>query len=157
MNQTRLMELVVGLFICLGLAATFLLTLQVSTQNDLAASRSYTLKLRFDNVGSLRVRAPVTLAGVRIGRVTSVGVDPESFQAEVEVGIDQRFDKLPTDTSASIQTAGILGEQYIALQPGGAMDNLKDGDRINFTQSAIVLENLIGRFLAQSGTESEQK
>lgn len=157
MNQTRLMELVVGLFICLGLAATFLLTLQVSTQNDLAASRSYTLKLRFDNVGSLRVRAPVTLAGVRIGRVTSVDVDPESFQAEVEVGIDQRFDKLPTDTSASIQTAGILGEQYIALQPGGAMDNLKDGDRINFTQSAIVLENLIGRFLAQSGTESEQK
>ncbi|HMM44096.1 MAG TPA: outer membrane lipid asymmetry maintenance protein MlaD [Candidatus Macondimonas sp.] len=157
MNQTRLMELVVGLFICLGLAATFLLTLQVSTQNDLAASRSYTLKLRFDNVGSLRVRAPVTLAGVRIGRVTSVDVDPESFQAEVEVGIDQRFDKLPTDTSASIQTAGILGEQYIALQPGGAMDNLKDGDRINFTQSAIVLENLIGRFLAQSGAESEQK
>ena len=156
MNQTRLMELVVGLFICLGLAATFLLTLQVSTQNDLAASRSYTLKLRFDNVGSLRVRAPVTLAGVRIGRVTSVDVDPESFQAEVEVGIDQRFDKLPTDTSASIQTAGILGEQYIALHPGGAMDNLKDGDRINFTQSAIVLENLIGRFLAQSGTASEQ-
>ena len=153
MNQTRLMELVVGLFICLGLAATFLLTLQVSTQNDLAASRSYTLKLRFDNVGSLRVRAPVTLAGVRIGRVTSVDVDPESFQAEVEVGIDQRFDKLPTDSSASIQTAGILGEQYIALQPGGAMDNLKDGDRINFTQSAIVLENLIGRFLAQSGTD----
>ncbi|HXF07704.1 MAG TPA: outer membrane lipid asymmetry maintenance protein MlaD [Candidatus Acidoferrales bacterium] len=157
MNQTRLMELVVGLFICLGLAATFLLTLQVSTQNDLAANRSYTLKLRFDNVGSLRVRAPVTLAGVRIGRVTSVDVDPESFQAEVEVEIDQRFDKLPTDSSASIQTAGILGEQYIAIQPGGAMDNLKDGDRINFTQSAIVLENLIGRFLAQSSTESEQK
>jgi len=122
MNQTRLMELVVGLFICLGLAAMFLLTLQVSTQNDLKRDASYEITARFDNVGSLRVRAPVTLAGVRIGRVTAVDVNPETFQAEVKLAIDQRYDKLPTDSSAAIQTAGILGEQYIALQPGGAME-----------------------------------
>lgn len=153
MNQTRLMELVVGLFICLGLAAMFLLTLQVSTQNDLKRDASYEITARFDNVGSLRVRAPITLAGVRIGRVTAVDVNPETFQAEVKLAIDQRYDKLPSDSSAAIQTAGILGEQYIALQPGGAMENLKAGDRISFTQSAVVLENLIGRFLAQTGNE----
>lgn len=153
MNQTRLMELVVGLFICLGLAAMFLLTLQVSTQNDLGRDASYEITARFDNVGSLRVRAPITLAGVRIGRVTGVDVNPETFQAEVKLAINQRYDKLPSDSSAAIQTAGILGEQYIALQPGGAMENLKAGDRIGFTQSAVVLENLIGRFLAQTGNE----
>jgi phospholipid/cholesterol/gamma-HCH transport system substrate-binding protein len=156
MNQTRLMELVVGLFICLGLAAMFLLTLQVSTQNDMARNTSYFVVARFDNVGSLRVRAPITLAGVRIGRVTAVDVNPETFQAEVKIAIDRRYDKLPTDSSAAIQTAGILGEQYIALQPGGAAENLKEGDRINFTQSAVILENLIGRFLAQSGNEPKK-
>lgn len=156
MNQTRLMELVVGLFICLGLAAMFLLTLQVSTQNDLRRDASYEITARFDNVGSLRVRAPITLAGVRIGRVTAVDVNPETFQAEVKLAIDQRYDKLPSDSSAAIQTAGILGEQYIALQPGGAMENLKGGDRIGFTQSAVVLENLIGRFLAQTGNEANK-
>lgn len=153
MIQTRLMELVVGLFICLGLAAMFLLTLQVSTQNDLKRDASYEITARFDNVGSLRVRAPITLAGVRIGRVTAVDVNPETFQAEVKLAIDQRYDKLPSDSSAAIQTAGILGEQYIALQPGGTMENLKAGDQIGFTQSAVVLENLIGRFLAQTGNE----
>jgi phospholipid/cholesterol/gamma-HCH transport system substrate-binding protein len=155
MNQTRLMELVVGLFICLGLAAVFLLTLQVSTQNDLRRESTYSVQARFDNVGSLRVRAPVTLAGVRIGRVTAVDVDPETFQAEVKLAIDERYNQLPTDSSAAIQTAGILGEQYVALQPGGSMDNLKNGDRISFTQSAIVLENLIGRFLTQMGNDPE--
>ena len=155
MNQTRLMELVVGLFICLGLAAVFLLTLQVSTQNDLRRESTYSVQARFDNVGSLRVRAPVTLAGVRIGRVTAVDVNPETFQAEVKLAIDERYNQLPTDSSAAIQTAGILGEQYVALQPGGSMDNLKDGDRISFTQSAIVLENLIGRFLTQMGNDPE--
>ncbi|HBG50834.1 outer membrane lipid asymmetry maintenance protein MlaD [Candidatus Macondimonas diazotrophica] len=155
MNQTRLMELVVGLFICLGLAAIFLLTLQVSTQNDLRRESTYSVQARFDNVGSLRVRAPVTLAGVRIGRVTAVDVNPETFQAEVKLAIDERYNQLPTDSSAAIQTAGILGEQYVALQPGGSMDNLKNGDRISFTQSAIVLENLIGRFLTQMGNDPE--
>ena len=156
MNQTRLMELVVGLFICLGLAAMFLLPLQVSTQNDIGRNTSYSVTARFDNVGSLRVRAPITLAGVRIGRVTAVDVNPETFQAEVKISLDRRYDKLPADSSAAIQTAGILGEQYIALQPGGAMENLKEGDRINFTQSAVILENLIGRFLAQSGNEPKK-
>jgi phospholipid/cholesterol/gamma-HCH transport system substrate-binding protein len=97
----------------------------------------------------------VTLAGVRIGRVTAVDVNPETFQAEVKLAIDERYNQLPTDSSAAIQTAGILGEQYVALQPGGSMDNLKNGDRISFTQSAIVLENLIGRFLTQMGNDPE--
>ena len=100
MNQTRLMELVVGLFICLGLAAIFLLTLQVSTQNDLRRESTYSVQARFDNVGSLRVRAPVTLAGVRIGRVTAVDVNPETFQAEVKLAIDERYNQLPTDSNS---------------------------------------------------------
>jgi phospholipid/cholesterol/gamma-HCH transport system substrate-binding protein len=151
--QTRLLELVVGLFVLLGIAALFLLTLQVSTANDLKPQESYRVIAVFDNVGSLKPRAPVTLAGVRIGRVIDVRINRTTFQAEVTLGIENKYNMLPDDSNASILTAGLLGEQYIGITPGGSPNVLKDGDRIRFTQSAMVLENLIGQFISRMGSK----
>jgi len=151
--QTRLLELVVGLFVLLGIAALFLLTLQVSTANDLKPQESYQVIAVFDNVGSLKPRAPVTLAGVRIGRVIDVRINRTTFQAEVTLGIDNKYNMLPDDSNASILTAGLLGEQYIGITPGGSPNVLKDGSRIRFTQSAMVLENLIGQFVSRMGSK----
>lgn len=151
--QTRLLELVVGLFVLLGIAALFLLTLQVSTANDLKPQESYQVIAVFDNVGSLKPRAPVTLAGVRIGRVIDVRINRTTFQAEVTLGIDNKYNMLPDDSNASILTAGLLGEQYIGITPGGSPNVLKDGGRIRFTQSAMVLENLIGQFVSRMGSK----
>lgn len=153
MAQSRLMELTVGLFVCLGLAALLLMTMQVSTANGVRGGETYTVLARFTNIGSLRSRAPVTLAGVRIGRVGDIQINPETFDAEVELVINSEYDFMPEDTSANIYTAGLLGEQYIALEPGGSPRNLEDGDRLRFTQSALVLERLIGRFLSSMGQD----
>jgi len=151
--QTRLMELTVGLFVCLGLAALLIMTLQVSTDNGMRTGETYTVIARFENTGSLRSRAPVTLAGVRIGRVGNIRINPQTFDAEVELVINAKYDFMPDDTSASIYTSGLLGEQYIALEPGGSPNNLEDGDRLRFTQSALVLERLIGQFLSSMGQD----
>lgn len=153
MAQTRLLELVVGLFVLLGVAALFLLTLQVSTANDFTRGESYRLEARFQNIGSLNNRAPVTLAGVRIGRVVDIRIDQQTFEAVVQMRIDSEYGQLPADSDASINTAGLLGEQYIAITPGGAREALQDGDEIRFTQSALVLENLIGRLVTSMGGE----
>ncbi len=153
MTQTRMMELVTGLFVCLGLAALLVLALQVSTGNGYRSGDTYSVTARFENIGSLRSRSPVTLGGVRIGRVGDIRINPETFDAEVELRIDTRFDMLPEDTGASIFTAGLLGEQYIALEPGGSPEVLADGDRLRFTQSALVLERLIGQFVANMGQD----
>lgn len=153
MAQSRLMELTVGLFVCLGLAALLLMTLQVSTANGARGGETYTVTARFTNIGSLRSRAPVTLAGVRIGRVGDIQINPETFDAEVELIINAEYDFMPEDTGANIYTAGLLGEQYIALEPGGSPDSLEDGDRLRFTQSALVLERLIGQFLSSMGQD----
>ena len=151
--QTRLMELTVGLFVCLGLAALLIMTLQVSTDNGMRGGETYTVIARFENTGSLRSRAPVTLAGVRVGRVGNIRINPQTFDAEVELIISGQYDFMPDDTSASIYTSGLLGEQYIALEPGGSPNNLEDGDRLRFTQSALVLERLIGQFLSSMGQD----
>ena len=153
MAQTRLLELVVGLFVCLGLAALFLLTLQVSTANGLSGSDSYRVSARFANIGGLSTRAPVAMAGVDIGRVEAITLDEKSFEAIVTLAIDNRYDELPADSSAKILTAGLLGEQYIGIVPGGSLDNLQPGDEITFTQGALVLENLIGQFVANMQRE----
>ena len=151
MAQTRMLELVVGLFVLLGVAALFLLTLQVSTANDFTQDESYRVSARFQNIGSLRTRAPVTLAGVTIGRVVDIRIDSQTFEAVVEMRIAGEYDQLPADSDASIHTAGLLGEQYIAITPGGAPEPLQNGDEIRFTQSALVLENLIGRLVTSMG------
>ena len=147
MMQSKTVEIAVGVFVALGLGALFVLAMQVSNLSNLGGDGGYEVRAGFDNIGGLKVRSPVTVAGVRVGRVAAIDYNPETYQAEVVLRIDPRFDSFPLDTSASIFTSGLLGEQYIALDPGGDIDYLRDGDRITLTQSALVLEQLIGKFL----------
>jgi len=134
------------------MGALFFLTTQTTGGDDFSADEVYSVEARFENVGSLRNRAPVAMSGVTIGRVTSVTFDPVSLEAVVQMVIDSQFDQIPDDSDASILTSGILGSQYIGLQAGGSDLYLEDGSEILFTQSAIVLENLIGKFLVNAGS-----
>ena len=155
MQQTRAVEVGTGLFVLLGLGALFFLTTQTTGGDDFSADEIYTVEARFENVGSLRSRAPVAMSGVTIGRVTSVTFDTDTLEAVVQFVIDAQYDQIPDDSDASILTAGILGSQYIGLQAGGSDMFLEDGSEILFTQSAIVLENLIGKFLVKAGSGDE--
>lgn len=152
--QQRALELWVGLFVAAGLAALLGLALQVSNIPLFQQAEGYRLEMRFDDVGGLKVRAPVTLAGVRIGRVSSIELDSNAFQALVTVTIEADYNGIPDDSDARILTSGLLGEQYIAINPGGGSGwTLEDGDSIYNTQGALVLERLIGRFLAGMGEQ----
>jgi phospholipid/cholesterol/gamma-HCH transport system substrate-binding protein len=154
MPMTRVMEIAVGAFIVAGLAALLMLALKVSNLTGFNDPKGYQVSARFDNIGSLKVRAPVSLSGVRIGRVAGIDIDPITFQAVVRMSLDPAY-PLPEDSSASIFTSGLLGEQYIGIEPGGADDNLANGDEIKLTQSALVLERLIGQFLFQVAEGNE--
>lgn len=154
MRQTRAVELGTGLFALLGVGALFFLTTQSTGGDDFSASKVYAVQARFQNVGSLKARAPVSMAGVTIGRVTGIRFDPVRLDAEVTMVIDSTYDQIPDDSDASILTAGLLGSQYIGLQPGGSDLYLEEGSEILFTQSAIVLENLIGKFLVNAGSDN---
>lgn len=156
MRQTRSVEIGTGLFALLGMGALFFLSTQTTGSDDFSADEVYTVEARFDNIGSLRNRAPVTMSGVTIGRVTSVSFDPLALEAVVEFVIDARFDQIPDDSDASILTSGILGSQYVGLQAGGSETYLEDGSEVLFTQSAIVLENLIGKFLVNAGSKDDE-
>lgn len=147
-------ETAVGLFILGGVAALGFLAFKVSDTGN-AGGAGYVVTARFDNIGGLNVKAPVTLAGVRVGRVTAIDVDRDLFSAVVSMRIDAAYDNLPLDTSASILTAGLLGAQYVGLQPGGDLEFLADGDEIELTQSAVILENLIGRLLFERAAGEE--
>jgi len=154
MGNSKIVEIWVGVFVALGLAALFLLAMQVSNLREFQeAGKGYRLFAKFQNVGTLKVRAPVKIAGVLIGRVANIYLDRDRYEAIVELRIDPKY-QLPDDTIASIYTSGLLGEQYVALEPGGSPEVLKDGDTIEITQSALVLEELIGKFLVKS---SEKK
>ncbi len=155
MQQTRSVEIGTGLFVLLGMSALFFLTTQTTGGNKFSASDTYEVEARFDNVGSLKSRAPVSMSGVTIGRVTSVSFDSGSLEAKVVFIIDSQYDQIPDDSDASILTSGLLGSQYIGLQAGGSDIYLEDGSEILFTQSAIVLENLIGKFLVNSGSSDD--
>ena len=155
MRQTRSVEIGTGLFVLLGMSSLFFLTTQTTGGDDFKADSVYTVEARFENIGSLRERAPVTMSGVTIGRVTDVAFDPTSLEAVVKFVIDAKYDQIPDDSDASILTSGILGSQYIGLQAGGSDFYLEDGSEILFTQSAIVLENLIGKFLVNAGSDEE--
>lgn len=150
MQQTRTVELGTGMFVLLGIGSLFFLTTQTTGRTDFAADETYTVTARFDDVGSLKERAPVSMSGVTIGRVTDIEFDGEALEAVVTFVIDSRFDKIPDDSDASVLTAGLLGSQYIGLQPGGSFTYLEDGSEIMFTQSAVVLEELIGKYLFSS-------
>jgi phospholipid/cholesterol/gamma-HCH transport system substrate-binding protein len=147
MRQSRTVEFIVGLFVAAGLAALFMLAMRVSNLSLVAKEDTYSITAEFQNIGALKVRSPVTLAGVTIGRIASIQIDSQTYEARVMMHIGSQYDYLPKDTSASIYTAGLLGEQYIALEPGGAETYLKEGDEIVLTQPALVLEQLIGQFL----------
>lgn len=156
MQQTRSIEFGTGLFVLLGFAALFFLTTQTTGNDSFSGSDSYSVTARFENVGSLKNRAPVAMSGVTIGRVTSVEFDPAALDAEVTFEIDSRFDQIPEDSDASILTAGLLGSQYIGLQAGGSDFYLEEGSEVQFTQSAIVIENLISKYLFNSGGNAEE-
>jgi phospholipid/cholesterol/gamma-HCH transport system substrate-binding protein len=149
--SSKNIEILVGLFVALGMAALLMLAMKVSNLTDLTASDGYTVRAYFDNIGGLKVRSPVTMAGVRVGRVNSIDFDESSYRAEVTFTIRPQFARIPSDTSASIFTAGLLGEQYVALLAGGSEKYLADGSEIRLTQSAVVLEELIGQFLYSQG------
>jgi phospholipid/cholesterol/gamma-HCH transport system substrate-binding protein len=155
MQQSKVLETWVGLFVVLGIVSLFFLAMKVSNLADLQVrDDSYRLIARFQNVGSLRVRSPVSMAGVRVGRVSAIRFDNKNYEAVVEMRIEPSFDKIPTDTTANILTAGLLGEQYVGLSAGGSDEFLKDNDEIELSQSALVLEEVISRFLfnkAESG------
>lgn len=155
MQQTRSVEIGTGLFVLLGMGALFFLTTQTIGGDTFSASETYEVEALFENVGSLKSRAPVAMSGVTIGRVTSVTFDPESLEARVKFVIDSQYNQIPDDSDASILTAGLLGSQYIGLQAGGSDVYLEDGSEVLFTQSAIILENLIGKFLINSGSKKE--
>lgn len=155
MRNRRVVEIWVGVFVALGFAALFGLAFQVSNIPVFERTEGYEVELRFENVGGLRTKAPVTVGGVRVGRVTGISLDGDSYQAVVTARINERY-QLPEDTSASIYTSGLLGEQYIALDPGGMDFYLRDGDEITLTQSALVLERLIGQFLYQMGDGDDE-
>lgn len=154
MQQTRSVEVGTGLFVLLGMGALFFLTTQTTGGDDFTADETYMVEARFENIGSLRNRAPVAMSGVTIGRVTNVTFDAVTLEAVVQFVIDSQYDQIPDDSDASILTSGILGSQYIGLQAGGSDSYFEDGSEVLFTQSAIVLENLIGKFLVNAGSDS---
>ena len=143
----RVIDFSVGLFVLAGFAALVMLAFQVG---NLASSRQgevYTISANFENIGGLTAKAPVRLAGVTIGRVVNISVDSDQYNARVVMSIDAQHDNLPLDTSASIFTAGLLGANYVGLDPGGEIDYMREGDEIEYTQSAVILEQLIGQML----------
>ncbi len=146
-TKTLVIEFAVGVFMIMGIAALVFLALQVSGLTRISAVDAYQIQAKFDNIGNLKVRAPVTVAGVVVGRVADIDFDSDDYQAVVTMNIDPKYQILPTDTSASILTAGLLGEKYIGLEPGADDSVLTQGGEIEFTQSALVLEQLIGKFL----------
>jgi phospholipid/cholesterol/gamma-HCH transport system substrate-binding protein len=157
MDRNRTIEIGVGLFVAAGLAALFMLAMKVSNLSAMSENEGYEVTAHFENVGGLKVRSPVSVGGVRVGRVSAIDFDNETFEAVVRLRIATSYDKFPADTSARIFTAGLLGEQYVALEPGGAEEVLKDGDHIQLTQSALVLEQIIGQFLFSKASEGAKQ
>lgn len=151
--QNSMKEFWVGLFVLLGFAAIAALSLRVGNLGSSNAGEGYTITAKFENIGGLTSKAPVRMSGVTIGRVLSIVIDPEDYRAQVSMQISAEHDNLPIDTSAAILTAGLLGSQYVGLEPGGDDDYLEEGDEVEFTQSAMVLEKLIGQFFLNQ-TES---
>jgi phospholipid/cholesterol/gamma-HCH transport system substrate-binding protein len=147
MRQTRAVELGTGLFVFMGILALFFLTTRVTTFDAYSGEDGYELTARFDQIGTLKTRSPVSIAGVQIGRVTAIDFDVERLEAVVTMRIASRYAGIPNDSDASILTSGILGGQYIGLQPGGSDEPFRNGDEIAFTQSAVVLEQLISKYL----------
>ncbi len=147
MGSSRKTEIFVGAFVLVSLIAFFVLAMNISNLGSLGSDKGYEVTAQFDNVGGLQPRAKVTLSGVGVGRVTRISYDKETFRAVVTMTINEGVDYLPSDTQASIYTSGLLGEQYISLEPGAEDDVLAEGSAVILTQSAVVLEEIIGKLL----------
>jgi len=160
MQQTRKIELWVGSFVLAGICAILVMIFQVADVKGLGSNDTYMLKAEFDNIGSLKVRSPVKVGGVVIGRVTNIGLDSESLLPVVTMAISSTYDQFPETSSVKILTSGLIGEQYIGLTPGFVFDDeqmLVEGDYIEDTKSALVLEDLIGQVLYSVGGDSESE
>lgn len=147
MTQRRSYAVGTGLFIVLGFLALAYLATQTTSLADFHEGATYELKARFTNIGQLKVRAPVKMAGVRIGSVDSIQLENNKLDALVSMSVDKRYNEIPDDSAAAVLTSGLLGDQYIGIQPGGSPSFLKNGDELILTQSALQLEDLIGKFL----------
>ena len=154
MMNRKSLELWVGLFMAAGLLALAMLAFKVGNLTTADVMNGYRIKARFDNVGGLKVKAAVTMAGVRMGRVSSIGFDDKRYQAVVTMDIDGNYKNIPKDSSAQILTSGLLGDQYIGIEPGGDDAYLKEGDSFLRTQSALVLEKLVGQVIFNKASES---
>ena len=152
MMERKTVDLWVGIFVTAGLVGLLVLALKVGNASSISVSDGYTIIAEFDNVGGLRARAPVRSAGVLVGRVEMVGFDNETLRAKVIMRVDKRYE-FPKDSSVSILTAGLLGDQFIGIDGGGDIELLQDGDRVKLTQSAMVLEKVIGQFLYGKAAE----
>lgn len=153
MGSSRKTEIFVGAFVLLALIAFFVLAMNISNLGSLGSDKGYEVTAQFDNIGGLQPRAKVTLSGVSVGRVTEISYDKESFRAVVTMTIKGGVDYLPSDSQASIYTSGLLGEQYISLEPGAEDDVLAEGSAVTLTQSAVVLEEIIGKLLVSFTTK----
>lgn len=153
MLNRKSLEVWVGLFVAAGILALAMLAFKVGNLTSSDVMDGYRVKARFDNVGGLKTKAAVTMAGVRIGRVSAIGFDSNKYQAEVTMDIDGRYKNIPKDSSASILTSGLLGDQYIGIEPGGDVAYLTNGDVFLRTQSALLLEKLVGQVIFNKAGE----
>lgn len=151
----KIIDVWVGLFVLLGAAALLFLALQAGNMSTLSFTKTYVVTGKFDNIGGLKPQAPVKSAGVVVGRVGEISFDDKTYQALVRLDLDESY-QFPKDSSLKILTAGLLGEQYIGIEPGGDTQNLVNGDRINRTQSATVLEDLINQFIYSKAAEGKE-
>ena len=156
MQHNSTQDTLVGLFVAAGIAGLFFLALQVSNLSTFSEKDNYTISANFENSGGLKVRSLVSVAGVKIGQVSAISLDPKTYQSIVTMSIDARYNNLPDDTTASIFTAGLLGEQYVNLEPGGSDTFLKNQGKIDITQPAIILEKAIGQFLFKAAEEKSE-
>jgi phospholipid/cholesterol/gamma-HCH transport system substrate-binding protein len=152
----KIIDVWVGLFVLLGLAALLFLALKAGNMSTVSFSKTYTITAKFDNIGGLKPQAPVKSAGVVVGRVGDISFDDKSYQAVVRLDLQPAY-KFPKDSSLKILTAGLLGEQYVGIEPGGDTQNLVNGDRISHTQSATVLEDLINQFIYSKAAEGRDQ
>ena len=155
--RNKIMEFIVGLFILAGMLGLLLLAIKVSGLTAMGSKQYYSIRAEFDNIGDLKVRSPVTVSGVVVGRVHRIVLDPHTFQAVVNLHINRQFNQFPQDTSASILTEGLLGSNYINLTPGFEQTTLKEGGLIETTHSAIILENIVGQLMFNVKNDDDKK
>ncbi len=155
MQHSKIQDTLVGLFVAAGIAALFYQALQVSNLGTYTSGETFTVSARFQNSGGLKVKSPVSVAGVKIGRVSSISLDKETLESVVEMKIDSKYNNLPDDSDASIYTSGLLGEQYISIDPGPGLSGafLKNNSKIENVSSAIILEEMIGKFLLNKANQ----